>query len=125
MARVLIAEDEVAVREFVRRALVHEGHDVTTAADGLEALRLVQDRDFDLLITDIVMPGMDGIALALKVAKEKPDIAILLVTGYAAERQRAHNMDALIHRVLSKPFSLRQICNAAEEALTAHVEARV
>ena len=124
MARVLIAEDEAAVREFVRRALIHEGHQVTAASDGVEALTLLQSGAFELLITDIVMPGMDGIALALKVAKEKPEIAILLMTGYAAERQRAHNMDALIHRVLSKPFSLRQVCSAAAEALAAHVDAR-
>ena len=121
MARVLIAEDEVAVREFVRRALAHEGHDVTAVSDGLEALATLKSGTFDLLITDIVMPGMDGIALALKVSKERPDTAILLMTGYAAERQRAHNMDALIHRVLPKPFSLRQICSAAEEALAAKV----
>ena len=87
-------------------------------------MTLLQSGAFELLITDIVMPGMDGIALALKVAKEKPEIAILLMTGYAAERQRAHNMDALIHRVLSKPFSLRQVCSAAAEALAAHVDAR-
>ncbi len=122
MARVLVAEDEVAVREFVRRALVHDGHDVTTATDGLEALTLLQQDRFELLITDIVMPGMDGIALALKVAKENPDMAILMMTGYAAERQRAHNLDALIHRVLSKPFSLRQICTAANEALAVQAE---
>ncbi len=123
MARVLVAEDEVAVREFVRRALVHDGHEVTTADDGLEALRLLQGDRFDLLITDIVMPGLDGIALALKVAKENPDMAILMMTGYAAERQRAHNLDALIHRVLSKPFSLRQICTAANEAIAVQNEA--
>ena len=122
MARVLVAEDEVAVREFVRRALAHDGHDVTTATDGLEALVLLQQDRFELLITDIVMPGMDGIALALKVAKENPDMAILMMTGYAAERQRAHNLDALIHRVLSKPFSLRQICTAANEALATQAE---
>ncbi len=124
MARILVAEDEVAVREFVRRALLHQGHDVTTAADGIEALALLNGGDFELLITDIVMPGMDGIALALKVAKECPATAILMMTGYAAERQRAHNLDALIHQVLAKPFSLRQVCDAAEQALAAHEAVR-
>ena len=99
MARVLIAEDDGAVREFVRRALVHGGHDVATANDGLDALvALDTDETFDLLITDIVMPGMDGIALALKVAKDHPKTAILMMTGYAAERQRAHNLQFVVQQ---------------------------
>jgi two-component system cell cycle response regulator CpdR len=111
-----MAEDDGAVREFVRRALVHGGHDVATANDGLDALDV--DENFDFLITDIVMPGMDGIALALKVANEHPKTAILMMTGYAAERQRAHNLEELIHEVIAKPFSLKQICNAAEDAMS-------
>lgn len=119
MARVLIAEDDGAVREFVRRALVHGGHEVVTANDGLDALDVLGvDENYDLLITDIVMPGMDGIALALKVAKEHPKTAILMMTGYAAERQRAHNLEELIHEVIAKPFSLKQICDAAEDAMS-------
>ena len=117
MARVLVAEDDAAVREFVRRALAHRGHEVTTAIDGIDALDTLGKRRFDLLVTDIVMPGMDGIALALKAARERPDMAILLMTGYAAERQRAHNLDELINRVVAKPFTLRQICDAVDEVL--------
>ncbi len=119
MSRVLIAEDDTAVREFVRRALEHSGHLVQTAPDGLDALDILGVSEFDLLITDIVMPGLDGIALALKVAKERPQMAILMMTGFAAERQRAHNLDELIHQVVAKPFSLREICDAAEAALVA------
>ena len=119
MARLLIAEDDTAVREFVRRALTHGGHDVAAAHDGLDALDQLNSGDpFDLLITDIVMPGLDGIALALKVAKDYPQTAILMMTGFAAERQRAHNLDELIHEVVPKPFSLKQICDAAEGALS-------
>lgn len=119
MARVLIAEDDTAVREFVSRALAHGGHDVATASDGLEALSLLDGEAFDLLLTDIVMPNLDGIALALKVAKDYPRMPVLLMTGYAAERQRAHNLEVLIHDVITKPFTLREICDAAEEALAA------
>ena len=118
MARVLIAEDDTAVREFVRRALIHGEHEVATAHDALDALdHLINEDEFDLLITDIVMPGMDGIALALKVSKDYPRTAILMMTGFAAERQRAHNLEELIHEVVPKPFSLKQICDAAEGAL--------
>jgi CheY-like chemotaxis protein len=120
LARVLIAEDDTAVREFVSRALHHGGHEVVTVDDGLEALSVLHGAAFDLLVTDIVMPNLDGIALALKVAKEYPAMPVLLMTGYAAERQRAHNLDVLIHDVITKPFTLRQICDAAAEALATH-----
>ncbi len=117
MARILVAEDDSAVREFVDRSLRHDGHEVVTAHDGLDALDKLHAAPCELLITDIVMPGMDGIALALKVAKDFPDVAIVLMTGYAAERQRAHNLEILIHRVLAKPFTLTQLCAIAAEAL--------
>jgi len=117
MARILVAEDDRAVREFVKRALDHRGHEVTTVEDGLQALTVLQTETFDLLITDIVMPGLDGIALALKMAKDKPELRILMMSGYSAERQRAHNLDSPIHKVVPKPFSLKEICDAAEGAL--------
>ncbi len=119
MARILVAEDDEAVREFIERALTHRGHEVTSTDDGIGALQALGRETFDLLLTDIVMPELDGIALALKVSKDYPDIPILLMSGYAAERQRAHNLDVLIHRVISKPFTLDEICTAAEEVLDA------
>lgn len=119
MSKILIAEDDTAVREFVSRALVNAGHAVTAAADGVQALEALEKDTFDLLLSDIVMPELDGIALALKVSRDWPDMPILLMTGYAAERQRAHNLDALIHDVISKPFTLRQICEAADNVLRA------
>lgn len=64
------------------------------------------------------MPELDGIALTLKVAKDYLQTAILMMTEFAAERQRAHNLDELIHEVAPKPFSLKQICDAAEGALS-------
>jgi CheY-like chemotaxis protein len=118
MARILVAEDEASLREFVQRALAHHGHEVTAVRDGAEALHLLQGEEtFDLLLTDIVMPIMDGIALSLKVAKDLPDLKILLMTGYAAERQRAYNLDDLIYDVVAKPFTLTEICDKVEEAL--------
>src|SRR5579871_2536441 len=101
MARLLIAEDEEAVRNAVARALSLDGHDVVTRADGaaaLEALTGAAQR-FDLLLTDIKMPIMDGIALALAAARDQPELPIVLMTGYADQRERAHGLDALIHDV--------------------------
>lgn len=117
MARILVAEDEEGVREFVRRALSHQGHEVTAVNDGTRALEALGAGQYDLLLTDIVMPGMDGIALALKVSKDHPELPILLMSAYPGQRERAHNLDALVHRVISKPFSLEEICAAAEDTL--------
>ena len=120
MARILLAEDDKAVQSFVSRALAHRGHDVKPVDDGLQALEALAQAEFDLLVTDIVMPGLDGIGLALKVARDRPDLPVLLMTGYSAERQRAHNLEELICRVIIKPFSLEQICRAAEETAKIH-----
>jgi len=117
MAQILLAEDDTAVRSFVERALMHRGHSVTAVADGTEALEALGRGRFDLLITDIVMPGLDGIGLALKVGRDHPELPVLLMTGYSAEKQRAYDLDELICRVLVKPFSLRDVCDAVEEAL--------
>jgi two-component system, cell cycle response regulator CpdR len=117
MAKILIAEDEAAVSAFVVRALGHAGHDVKAVPDGLAAVAALAAEPFDLLLTDIVMPGMDGIALALKASRDYPAMKILLMTGYSFERQRAHNLSALFHRVIEKPFTLDEICSAVAEEL--------
>jgi two-component system cell cycle response regulator CpdR len=119
MARILLAEDEEALRAFVVRALVQDGHDVVATADGGEALDALtrEQGKFDLLLTDIRMPVMDGIALALAAARGHPELTIVLMTGYADQRERAHGLDALIHDVITKPFSLSDIRKAVTEAL--------
>lgn len=117
MARILIAEDDEAVREFVSRALDQNGHKVTAVSDGQQALNVLEKHEFDMLLADIVMPQLDGIALSLKVSKDLPGLPILLMTGYAAERQRAHNLDALIHDVITKPFTLKDIRAAVRRVL--------
>jgi two-component system, cell cycle response regulator CpdR len=121
MARILIAEDEEAIRSLVERALAQDGHAVTTAHDGAEALDLLtrEDGEFELLLTDIRMPIMDGIALALAAARDHPNLAIVLMTGYADQRERASNLEALIHDVIAKPFSLATIRNAVRDAISA------
>jgi CheY-like chemotaxis protein len=121
MARILLAEDEEALRAFVLRALMQDGHEVVATADGGEALDALtrEQGKFDLLLTDIRMPVMDGIALALAAARDWPELTILLMTGYADQRERAHGLDALIHDVIAKPFSLSDIRKAVAEALIA------
>jgi CheY-like chemotaxis protein len=121
MARILIAEDEDGLRTLVARALAQDGHSVVTANDGAEALDALtrEQGAFELLLTDIRMPIMDGIALALATARDHPHVTILLMTGYADQRERASGLEALIHDVISKPFSLGSIRTAVRDALAA------
>jgi len=119
MARILIAEDDDVIRELAVRALNEDGHELTVTADGAAALvALGRHRGaFDLLLTDVKMPKVDGIALALEAGRLHPDIAIMLMTGYADQRERAHGLDALVHDVIAKPFTVDQIKGAVREAL--------
>jgi two-component system, cell cycle response regulator CpdR len=120
MARILIAEDEEALCAMCARALSGAGHDIKTAGDGGDALDLLKREDgrFDLLLTDIRMPIMDGIALALAAVRDFPDLVILLMTGYADQRERASGLDAIVHDVIAKPFSVATLRGAVNEALT-------
>lgn len=106
MARILVVDDEQDVRMYVERALKADGHEVVSCFDGYMALAALREQNFDLMLTDIAMPGMDGITLSLQAEHDYPGLKILLMTGYAHERQRAHNLDALVHEVMSKPFDM-------------------
>jgi len=120
MARVLIAEDEDVLRALCARALLSDGHEVKAARDGSEALDLLtrEGGGFDLLLTDIRMPLMDGIELALAAGRDYPDLTIMLMTGFADQRERAQGLDAIIHDVIPKPFSVAALRAAVTEALT-------
>ena len=119
MSRVLIVDDEDSMRLLVARAIAMDGHDIATASDGAEALEILGDADsaFDLLLTDIQMPIMDGIALALAAARDFPDLTILLMTGFAEQRERASGLNAIAHDVITKPFSVADIRTAVADAL--------
>jgi CheY-like chemotaxis protein len=121
MARILIADDEESMRMLVARAIAMDGHTTVTAQDGAEALEILarESGAFDLLLSDIQMPVMDGIALALSAARDFPQVTILLMTGFADQRERASNLNAIAHDVISKPFSVAAIRAAVADALAA------
>lgn len=122
MARLLVAEDDEAVRAFLEKAFELDGHEVRTAEDGAMALEVLTEEGgaFDLLLTDIQMPVMDGIALALSAVRDFPALPILLMTGYANQRERAHGLEALVEDVIMKPFSLADIREAVGDVLDKH-----
>lgn len=119
MPRILIADDEESMRMLVARAIAMDGHQTMTAEDGAEALEILtrESGAFDLLLTDIQMPVMDGIALALAAARDFPHVTILLMTGYADQRERASGLDAIVHDVITKPFAVADIRTAVADAL--------
>ena len=119
MARILIAEDDENVRRFVSAALAMSGHDITEASDGGLAAEIMDEEQgqFDLLLSDIKMPIMDGIGLALEVGAKYPEVIIVLMTGFADQRERAHGLDALVYDVIVKPFSLADLLAKVDDAL--------
>ncbi|MCY0995774.1 sigma-54 dependent transcriptional regulator [Myxococcus sp. MISCRS1] len=103
MARILVADDEEGVRSFIAEALEVEGHAVTTAADGEEAARLLSKQGVDLLVTDLRMPGMDGLTLLRKVREEQPDVEVIVLTAVGSVESAVSAMKAGAFEYLLKP----------------------
>lgn len=119
MARILIVEDDDSVRNFTARALEIDGHAVDQAEDGDIGLQKVLEDDgaYDLVLSDIRMPAMDGIEMAKEIVKDHPDQKILLMTGFAEQRERARDVSKIIVDVVQKPFTLADIRQAVSRAL--------
>lgn len=111
MAKLLIVEDDESVRTLAARALERDGHNVTIAADGAQGLALIRQAHggYDLVVSDIRMPEMDGIEMATAAAKQFPAMKIMLMTGYADQRERAEELNGIILDVVQKPFTLAEI----------------
>ena len=118
MIRILLAEDDDSMRVYLARALERTGYHVVAVDNGAAAIPLLQSEPFDLLLTDIVMPEMDGIELAQKAAEIAPDIRVMFITGFAAVALKAGRKtpDA---KVLSKPFHLRDLVAEVERMVAA------
>ena len=108
MIRILLAEDDEAMRLYLSRALERVGYQVVSVDRGTDAVPLLENERFDLLLTDIVMPEMDGIELAQRAAELAPDVRVMFITGFAAVALKAgrRTPDA---KVLSKPFHLKDL----------------
>jgi two-component system cell cycle response regulator CpdR len=113
MIRILLAEDEDAMRAYLARALENAGYDVVAVDRGTEALPLLETQHFDLLLSDIVMPEMDGIELAQRCAEVSPATKVMFITGFAAVTLKA-NREAPQAKVLSKPFHLKDLVMEVE-----------
>jgi two-component system, cell cycle response regulator CpdR len=108
MIRILLAEDDDSMREYLARALERTGYGVTAVESGIAALALLQQGGYDLLLTDIVMPELDGIELAQRASALHPDMRVMFITGFAAVTLQNGAMPPEA-KVLSKPFHLRDL----------------
>lgn len=122
--RILLAEDEDAMRAYLERALTNAGYEVVAVDRGTEAVPLLASGDFDLLLSDIVMPEMDGIELAQRCAELSPRTKVMFITGFAAVSLRA-SREQPSARVLSKPFHLRDLVLEVERVFEEAGELRV
>jgi len=119
MATILLAEDDESMRRFLAQALERAGHEVTAFGDGAEAYECLRGVRFDLLLSDIVMPGLDGIELAKRAADLDPALKIMFITGFAAVALHPASEAPRRAKVLSKPFHLREIVQEVERMIAA------
>lgn len=121
MARILVAEDDSSMRHFLNVALRRAGHEVQTANDGLHALEKLKTENckYDLLLADIVMPGMDGIELSQKASTLCPKLKVMFITGFSAMALHNRMPDKSHARLLSKPFHLNELVRQVDAILTA------
>ena len=119
MPRILLAEDDTSMREYLQRALQRVGYDVEAVGCGTEAMPLLEASRYDLLLTDIVMPEMDGIELARRASELDPDIKIMFITGFAAVALNSDSDAPKNAKVLSKPVHLRELVSEVNKMLAA------
>jgi two-component system cell cycle response regulator CpdR len=119
MARILLAEDDADMRHFLVKALEKAGHQVTSFGEGLSAFEEIKQATFDLLLTDIVMPEMDGIELARRAAELDPSLRIMFITGFAAVALHPDSRAPKDAKVLSKPFHLRDLVAEVDRMMAA------
>jgi two-component system cell cycle response regulator CpdR len=115
--RILLAEDDESMRGFLERALAKAGYEVIAFANGKEAHERLQEEPFSLLLTDIVMPQMDGIELARRASELDPQIKIMFITGFAAVTLNTNSRAPKNARVLSKPFHLKDLVREIDRLL--------
>ena len=119
MSKILLAEDDIDMRRFLVKALQNAGFEVISYDNGLSAYQRLREEPFELLLTDIVMPEMDGIELARRAAELDPDIKIMFITGFAAVALNLDSSAPKHAKVLSKPIHLRELVTEVQKLLAA------
>ena len=119
MTRILLADDDTDMRRFLVKALQNAGHDVVAFDNGRSAYERIREEPFTLLLTDIVMPEMDGIELARRATELDPDLKVMFITGFAAVALNPDSNAPRDAKVLSKPFHLKDLVNEVQKLIAA------
>lgn len=117
LRNVLVVDDEAVIRQGIRRILENDGYGVETSSSGKAALEKMQEQDFDLVITDLKMPGMDGIEVLKTIKMLQPDVPVIMITGYATVDTAVEAMRNGAFEYIAKPFTLEQISEKVRKAL--------
>ena len=117
MASILVVDDELSMREFLKILLEKDGYHVTTAADGKLALELAGQHPFDLVISDIRMPGMSGLELLAQLKQLKADIGVIMITAFASPDDAVAAMKHGAFDYITKPFNVDEIKSVVRAAL--------
>ena len=115
--KILIVDDELGMREGCRRSLERYGYDVHTAENSSEGLRMLREEPYDLVLVDIIMPGMSGLELLDRIRQQDPKITCLVITGYAAVNLATQAMELGAHDVLAKPFTSDELLALVQDGL--------
>ena len=114
--RVLVVDDEASIRDLLAKTLSEE-YDVDVAPDGRSALERMRMYPYDLLIADLKMPGMDGLAVIREAKRYKADLPVIIITGFSTESSAIEALNLGVSGYLTKPFRVRAVLNAAAKAL--------
>ncbi|NJD91063.1 MAG: sigma-54-dependent Fis family transcriptional regulator, partial [Geobacter sp.] len=116
-AKILIVDDETSMREFLSILLEREGHLPVVAENAETALRLMQDSFFDVVISDVNMPGLDGIGLLERIKQSSPETAVIMITAFSTTEQAVEAMKHGASNYISKPFKVDEIKVQVKNAL--------
>ena len=109
MTRILVVDDEIRIREMIRKYAEYEGFQVTEAGDGMEAVELCETQAFDLIVMDIMMPNLDGFSACRQIKKTAPDMPIIMLSALGEEYDKVHGFDLGVDDYVVKPFSGKEL----------------
>ncbi|MBF0143395.1 MAG: response regulator [Magnetococcales bacterium] len=122
MARILVIDDEAAIRSLIREILEEEGHEITDAADGIQGMEAFRSAPFDLVIADMLMPGMDGVELIMELTGLSPQVRIIAISGGGRGKEASSNLELArdygAQYLLAKPFTPRELIQAVYRSIT-------
>ncbi len=120
--RILVLDDEEIVRVSCKKCLIPEGYDVDVAANGVEGLAMTENNRYDVILTDLKMPDMDGMEFLAKVKERHPDTKVIMITGYSTVEHAVKAMRMGAYNYIEKPFTPDALIDAVKEAMAGEIK---